>query len=119
MPTIAEFSDISFTGAVTGDWQVEAIGVEQPSNDAAPLYVAVEDDSGHTKSVVHADTAAVQTIEWQQWLISFSDFTSAGISLSRVKRMSIGVGDPGNPTPGGAGVIYIDDIGVGHPLSSQ
>jgi hypothetical protein len=117
MPAIAEFSDVSFTGAVTGDWQVEAIGVEQPSNDAAPMYITIEDDTGHAKSVVHPDPAAVQTIEWRQWLIPFRDFTSADVSLSSVKKMSIGVGDPGNPTAGGAGVIYIDDIGVGHPLS--
>jgi|GEM_PF-393432 len=119
MPAIAEFSDVSFTGAVTGDWQVEAIGVEQPSNDPAPLYVAIEDDAGKVKTITHPDPTAVQTLEWRQWLIPFRDFTSAGVSLSRVKRMSIGVGDPGNPIPGGAGVIYIDDIGVGHPLSTE
>jgi hypothetical protein len=116
---IAEFSDVSFTGAVTGDWQIEAIGVEQLSNDAAPLYVAVEDDRGHAQSVVHPDPAAVQTLQWRQWLIPFRDFTSAGVRLTSVKKMSIGVGDPDNPTAGGAGVIYIDDIGVGHPLSAE
>jgi hypothetical protein len=81
------------------------------------MYITIEDDTGHAKSVVHPDPAAVQTIEWRQWLIPFRDFTSADVSLSSVKKMSIGVGDPGNPTAGGAGVIYIDDIGVGHPLS--
>ncbi len=117
MPAIAEFSDVSFTGAVTGDWQVEAIGAKQPSNDPAPLYVAIEDDAGKVKTITHPDPAAVLAIAWQQWLIPLSDLTSAGVGLTSVKKMTIGVGDRGNPIPGGAGVIYIDDIGVGHPLS--
>jgi hypothetical protein len=119
MPAIAEFSDVSFTGAFTSQWQVDAIGAEQPGNNPAPLYVAVEDDAGHVKAVTHPDPTAVQTIEWQQWLIPLSEFTSAGVNLASVKKMSIGTGDPGNPTVGGTGVIYIDDIGVGHPLSSE
>jgi Tol biopolymer transport system component len=117
VPAIVEFSDVSFTGAVTGDWQVEAIGVEQPSNDPAPLYVAIEDDAGKVKTITHPDPAAVLAIAWQQWLIPLSDLTSAGVRLTSVKKMSIGVGDPSHPTAGGTGVIYIDDIGVGHPLS--
>jgi len=33
--------------------------------------------------------------------------------------MYIGVGDRDNPTAGGNGLIYIDDIAFGHPASSQ
>ncbi len=117
MPTIAEFSDVSFTGAVTGPWQVEAIGVPQPSNDAAPLYVAVEDSAGKAKSLTHPDPAAVQSIEWQKWMIPLSEFQ--GVNLAGVKKLTIGVGDRTNPRAGGKGVIYFDDIGVGHPQSSQ
>jgi len=29
--------------------------------------------------------------------------------------MTIGVGDKANPKTGGAGLLYIDDIGFGHP----
>jgi hypothetical protein len=113
MPTIAEFSDVSFTGTVTGSWQVAAIGVAQPSNDPAPLYIAVEDGAGQMKSVTHPDPAAVQAIDWQKWMIPFSDL--AGVNLTTVKKLTIGVGDRNKAAPGGKGVIYIDDIGVGHP----
>jgi hypothetical protein len=113
MPTIAEFSDVSFTGTVTGQWQVAAIGVPQPSNDAAPLYIAVEDNTGHIKTLTHPDPAAVQAIDWQKWMIPLSDFQ--GVNLAGVKKLSIGVGDRNKPTAGGKGVIYVDDIGVGHP----
>jgi hypothetical protein len=117
MTTIAEFSDVSMTGAVTGQWQVAAIGVEQPSNDAAPLYVTVEDSAGHVKSLTHPDPAAVQAIDWQKWLIPLSEFT--GVNLAGVKKLTIGVGDRNRPTAGGKGVIYLDDIGFGHPLAAQ
>ena len=117
MPTIAEFSDVSFTGTVTGPWQVAAIGVAQPSNDAAPLYVAVEDSAGHVKSLRHPDPAAVQASEWQKWMIPLSDLV--GVDLASVKKLTVSVGDCNKPTAGGKGVIYLDDIGVGHPLSPE
>jgi hypothetical protein len=114
MTTIAEFSDVSMTGTVKGDWQVAAIGAAQPSNDAAPLYVTVEDNAGHVKSLTHPDPATVQTIDWQKWMIPLSEFKS--LNLAGVKKMSIGVGDRNNPKAGGKGVIYLDDIGFGHPV---
>ncbi len=116
-PAIAEFSDVSFTGTVTGQWQVAAIGVEQPSNDAAPLYIAVEDSAGHVKSLTHPDPAAVQAADWQEWMIPLSEFQ--GVNLAGVEKMYIGVGDRNNPIAGGNGLIYIDDIGFGHPLSAE
>jgi Tol biopolymer transport system component len=117
MTTIAEFSDVSFTGTVTGEWQVAAVGVAQPSNAAAPLYVAVEDSAGHVKAVTHPDPAAVQSPDWQEWMIPLSNFQ--GVNLAGVKKMYIGVGDRSKPTAGGTGVIYLDDIGFGHPLSAE
>jgi len=77
--TVAEFSDVSFAGTVTGQWQVAAIGAEQPSNSAAPLYVAVEDGAGHVKSLTHPDPAAVLAIEWQKWMIPLIDLK--GVNL--------------------------------------
>ena len=94
-------------------------GVAQPSNGPAPLYVVVEDKAGHKKTVVHPDPGATATIAWQQWRIGLSDLSSAGVNLAAVKKMSIGIGDRTNPTPGAAGMVYIDDIGVGRPAAGQ
>ncbi len=41
------------------------------------------------------------------------------MNLAGVKKLTIGVGDRNKPTAGGKGVIYLDDIGVGHPLSAE
>jgi len=92
-----------------------ATTADQPGNDPAPLYVAVEDSAGHIAVVVHPDPDAAVSTQWQAWSIRFSDL--AGVNLSGVKKVYIGVGDRDNPAAGGAGVIYIDDIQIGHPAS--
>jgi hypothetical protein len=37
---------------------------------------------------------------------------AAGVDLTAVLKMVIGVGDRNDPQPGGTGLIYIDDIQV-------
>jgi hypothetical protein len=115
--TTAQFSNVSTTGAVTGSWQAQAIGVAQPANSPAPLYVAVQDSAGKTKTITHPDPAATTLATWQPWRIPLSELSSAGVKITAVKKMAIGVGDRTSPKPDGAGRIYIDDIGVGHPAA--
>jgi hypothetical protein len=43
----------------------------------------------------------------------------AGVNLSRVAILYIGVGDRDNPTADGTGTVFIDDIGFGHPASVE
>jgi len=112
--TSAEFSGISTTGNVTGQWQMTEIGVAQPSNGPGQLYVAVQDSANRIKVVNHPDSQATTATSWRQWSIPLTEFTSAGVNLAGVKKMFIGVGDRSKPTPGGAGRLYIDDIGFGH-----
>jgi hypothetical protein len=113
--TTAQFSNVSTTGGVTGSWQVQAIGVAQPTNTAAPIYVAVQDSAGKVKVVTHPDPAATTLTTWQQWRIPLADLTAGGVKMTAMKKLVIGVGDRTNPKPDGAGLVYIDDIGVGHP----
>ncbi|MBP7053609.1 MAG: discoidin domain-containing protein [Phycisphaerae bacterium] len=114
--TTAEFSSIATTGAVTGAWQVQEIGLSQPVNDAAPLYVTVQDATGKKTTVFHPDPEATILTSWQEWRIPLSQLTTAGVNVARVKKLYIGIGDPASSTPGGAGIVYIDDIGFGHPI---
>jgi len=112
-PTTAVFSGVATSGNVTGPWQHVAIGVEQPSNDPAPLYVAVEDTAGHLELVRHEDEAAVGLDSWLPWQIPLSSFGSANVDMTKVSKMYIGVGDRQNPGPSAAGLLYIDDIQLG------
>jgi len=115
--TTAVFSNVATTGNVTGSWQVRAIGVAQPANDAAPLYVLVQDSAGKSKAITHPDLAATTLATWQAWRIPLGDFS--GVKLTAVKKLIVGVGDRANPKPDGAGKLFIDDIGVGHPAAAN
>jgi len=116
--TSAQFSNVSLTGNVTGTWQVAEIGATQPvGNTPASVYVALEDSSGSVAVVTHPDPSLTAHSGWTEWLIPYSDL--GGINLSSVSTMYIGVGDRDNPTSGGTGLIFIDDIGFGKPVVSQ
>jgi regulation of enolase protein 1 (concanavalin A-like superfamily) len=114
--TAAEFSNVSTTGNVTGNWQTAEIGVAQPAgNSSESMYVTIEDAAGKTAMVVNADAAITVRPTWQEWAIPYSDLS--GVNLSRVQKMAIGVGSATAPTAGGAGTVYIDDIGYGRPAA--
>ncbi|NLT75810.1 MAG: hypothetical protein GXX98_04750, partial [Planctomycetes bacterium] len=71
------------------------------ANAAQTLYVALEDSAGRAAVVSHADAEAVRAVEWQLWPIPLSQF--AGVDLSRVRTMYIGLGHRTAPTAGGLG----------------
>ena len=110
----AEFSNIAAAGAVTGSWQSASIGVTQRSNDAAALYVTVEDKAGKKKTVTNPNPAATTVGIWTEWRIASSDL--AGVNLAAVKKITLGVGDRTSPQAGATGMLYIDDILFGHPV---
>ena len=74
--------------------------------------MVVQDSAGKTATATNP--TAVTSAAWTQWKIPLSSFT--GVSMSKVKKLTIGVGDRTSPKAGGAGRLYIDDIGYGHSL---
>jgi F5/8 type C domain len=86
-------------------------------NTAAALYIAVEDSAGNVAVVTHPDPDAVLAATWQGWTIPFGTLTDAGVNPAAVKTISIGLGDRANPSAGGTGTLYVDDIGFGTPLA--
>jgi len=110
---VAKFSDVSTTGGVTGAWQMAEIGVAQPANIAAPMYVTLADSANKTATVKHPDSAATNISTWTEWNIDFTQFT--GVNPRSIKKMIIGVGDRTNPQPA-SGRLYIDDIRLGSPI---
>jgi hypothetical protein len=79
-------------------------------NTPDPLYVAIEDGSGKVATVVHPDAKIANATAWTEWKIPLSRFASAGVDVTRIKVLRIGLGNQTSSAPGGAGVIYIDDI---------
>ncbi len=88
------------------------------ANVADRLTMTIEDASGVAKTVNHPSLQVVQQITWQEWVVPFSEFAAAGVNMKSVKKLMIGVGDPGNPL-NGAGQLYIDDVEVGRQALSQ
>jgi hypothetical protein len=105
--TVAEFTDVQATGAL-GQWQVAEVGIDHPDNSREALYVTLEDSLGRTAPVSYPDATPVHA--WTPWRMPFADFP--GLNLGAIRKMSIGVGNPAAPTPGGTGVVYFDDIQV-------
>jgi hypothetical protein len=103
-----EFDNVTATGSVGGQWQFTEIGLTR--NDAATLYVGIRDSTGRVAVVPNPDPGAVNVTDWTEWPIPLSEFT--GVSLNRIAKMFIGVGDRDNPTPDGHGMLFIDDIRV-------
>jgi hypothetical protein len=58
--------------------------------------------------VYHHDASATQMAGWNNWVIDLADF--AGVDLTNVNAISIGVGTKASPAAGGAGTMYFDDI---------
>ncbi|UCD51340.1 MAG: hypothetical protein JSW27_01650, partial [Phycisphaerales bacterium] len=112
--TSAQFSNVSFTGNVTGAWQVEEIGAAQPAGNTPELvYVALEDANGSVAVVTHPDALLSARSGWTEWVIPYSEL--GGINLGNAQTLYIGVGDRNNPTSGGTGTIFVDDVGFGRP----
>jgi len=86
-----------------------------PCNAAEQMYVAVEDNMGMSKLVNHPNPNALLLDAWQEWSIDLQEFSDAGVDLTSVKKMYIGVGDRDNPQAGGMGTLYFDDITLGAP----
>jgi len=84
----------------------------QADNGVERLYVALEDTSGNVAVVIHPDENIVAAPDWSEWAISYNDL--AAVNLGRVATLTIGVGDRDNPSAGGSGLIFIDDVGFGH-----
>jgi hypothetical protein len=108
--TEAVFSDVQTTGAVTGVFAEQAIGIDMPSNDAESMYVAVASTGGTPAVVSHDDPGATQIGDWTEWSIDLKQLSDAGVNLTNVNTISFGVGDKANPQPGGSGLLFVDDI---------
>lgn len=84
-------------------------------NDPETLYITIQDNAGRRMVVTHPDPEVVLATEWQEWRIPYSTFGGIGMQFTSIKKMVIGLGDRDNPVAGGFGLVFIDDVLVGHP----
>lgn len=89
------------------------MGASGRRNDAEPFYIVILDGAGNSKRIVHPDADAVQSVSWQEWHIPLSKFSAAGLDLTDVKNVTIGVGHENAALSEASGLIFIDDIRLG------
>jgi regulation of enolase protein 1 (concanavalin A-like superfamily) len=112
-----QFSDVSVNGepvSAADALAVADVGVAQGGNDPAPLYVAVEDAAGASAVVVHPDPAATNVTEWTEWRVALDDLAAAGIDLTAITAVAVGVGDG---EPDGTGTVMVRNIQVVKPIA--
>jgi hypothetical protein len=75
-------------------------------NAAENLYVALNDSA----VVYHDNPNAAQETAWTEWSIDLTRFADQGVNLGDVNTLTIGFGNRDNPTIGGMGMVFFDDI---------
>ncbi|MGD2094745.1 MAG: discoidin domain-containing protein [Phycisphaerales bacterium] len=103
----AVFSSVETMGTITPQvWTQQAIGADMPTSEAVRMYVVLDESA-----VIYNDNPdASQIDEWAEWNIDLQEFADQGIDLTNVTSLGIGFGDRDNPQPGGAGLVFFDDI---------
>jgi hypothetical protein len=103
-------SEATLTLVYPKDWTEEGVTklslYHRGASANAPdrMYVALNG----TSVVYHDDPAATNITGWRKWVIDLQDF--AGVNLTNVNTITIGVGTKNSPAAGGAGTLYFDDI---------
>jgi hypothetical protein len=105
-----QFESIKTTGSVSGAWQGAVVNSPR-YNSPQSLYVVFQDSA--SKVAVVSDATAVNSATWTEVRMPLSSFT--GVNMTKVQKMSIGVGDRNAPQADGSGRIYIDDVRVIKP----
>jgi hypothetical protein len=110
-------SEATLTLTDIHDWTAEGVGVlslwfyGDTSNAAEPMYVVLND-----RAVVSNDNPDAALISaWTQWTINLQTFADQGVNLSNVNTITIGFGNRNNPTAGGTGMVFFDDIRLYRP----
>ncbi len=105
-------SEATLTLSNTRDWTVNGVNTlviwfrGESDNAAEPLYVALNDSA----VVTHDNSDAALATSWTQWTIDLTRFADQGVNLANVNSITLGLGNRANPTAGGSGMMYFDDI---------
>jgi hypothetical protein len=111
-------SEATLTLTSNRNWTVNGVNTltiwfrGEAANAAEPLYVAL-----NGSAVVTNDTPdAAQITSWIQWDIDLTRFADQGVNLPNVNSITLGLGNRSNPTAGGSGMMYFDDIRLYAPV---
>ena len=107
-------SEATLTLVYPRDWTEEGVAKLSlwfrgaSGNAADRIFVALGN-----AVVYHEDPAATQMTGWNEWVIDLTEF--AGVNLTNVNTITLGVGTRNSPAAGGTGTLYFDDITLRRP----
>jgi hypothetical protein len=115
------FTEATRTYDSPQDWS--KFGVEMLSlsfigrddNVEHPFYLRLEDTSGQSLKVEHPFTYACQSQIWRQWDVALEEFSAAGVDLSKVAKITVGLGSgepSAQPLDDDTDTIFIGEISV-------
>jgi len=105
-------SEAERTWTATQDWTGNGVDTVtlyvkgKSSNSADPLYVVIQDSMGRSGTATHPNAEILTKSSWTEWNIPAGEFTTAGVAMNAVRKMTIGTGGG----VGGTGMILVDDI---------
>jgi len=105
-------SEATLTLTYPRDWTEDGVSIlsiwfrGNSDNAAEQMYVALNDSA----VINHDNPDAAKIRSWTEWTIDLTRFADQGVDLTNVNTMTIGFGNRNNPTAGGAGMMYLDDI---------
>jgi hypothetical protein len=102
--TEADISDVSTTGAVSGGWQVKAIGKDMPSpNKGGRVFVVIGSKNGNSKHI-QAPTGSTLSPDWTPLVVGPDDLGS--VDPTKITYMRVGV----EGGKGAKGVINVGNV---------
>jgi len=110
-------SEATLTLTYPRDWTEDDVSIlsiwfrGDSGNVAENMYVALNGNA----VVNHENPNEAQIGSWTEWTIDLQAFADQGVNLTNVDTITIGFGDRYNPTAGGAGMVFFDDIRLYRP----
>jgi len=105
-------SEVILTLTSNRDWTVNGVNRLTTwyrggsSNAAETMYVVLNGNAG----VDNDNPNAAQATGWTEWNIDLQAFADQDLILANVTSITLGLGNRINPTAGGSGMMYFDDI---------
>ncbi|UCG47604.1 MAG: hypothetical protein JSU94_19225, partial [Phycisphaerales bacterium] len=118
------YTEATRTFAVAEDWNASNAAAlslvfrgRKDNVPGQPIYVKLTDAGSKTATVTHPYDYAVEADSWNEWSIDLKEFSDAGVNLSLVKKVTIGIGDgeDSGQDPSGSGdrdQIIIDSVRI-------
>jgi hypothetical protein len=105
-------SEATLTLTSNRNWTINGVDtlviwyIGDVANAPETMYVVLNNSA----AVTNPNPNAAQTSSWTEWNIPLQAFADQGINMNNVNSITIGFGNRNNPTAGGLGMMFFDDI---------